>query len=66
MPVITLPDGSKKEYADPVSVGAVAADIGAGLARAALAGRVEAGAVAAPPAGHDSSTQSDAIPLLPR
>ncbi|MCH8958477.1 MAG: threonine--tRNA ligase [Proteobacteria bacterium] len=41
MPVITLPDGSKKEYAEPVSVTAVAADIGAGLARAALAGRVD-------------------------
>jgi len=41
MPVITLPDGSKKEYAEPVSVAAVAADIGAGLARAALAGRVD-------------------------
>ena len=41
MRVITLPDGSKKEYAEPVSVAAVAADIGAGLARAALAGRVD-------------------------
>ena len=41
MQVITLPDGSKKEYAEPVSVTAVAADIGAGLARAALAGRVD-------------------------
>ncbi len=41
MPVITLPDGSKKEYAEPVSVAAVASDIGAGLARAALAGRVD-------------------------
>ncbi|MCH9026776.1 MAG: threonine--tRNA ligase [Proteobacteria bacterium] len=41
MPVITLPDGSKKEYAKPVSVAAAAADIGAGLARAALAGRVD-------------------------
>ncbi|MCZ6715963.1 MAG: threonine--tRNA ligase [Gammaproteobacteria bacterium] len=41
MPVIKLPDGSKKEYAEPVSVAVVASDIGAGLARAALAGRVD-------------------------
>ena len=41
MPVIALPDGSKREYAEPVSVAAVASDIGAGLARAALAGRVD-------------------------
>jgi len=41
MPVITLPDGSRREYAQPVTVAQVAADIGAGLARAALAGRVD-------------------------
>ncbi len=41
MPVLTLPDDSKREYADPVSVADVASDIGAGLARAALAGRVD-------------------------
>jgi threonyl-tRNA synthetase len=40
MPVITLPDGSQRQYAQPLSVGAVAADIGPGLAKAALAGRV--------------------------
>ncbi|MBI5783062.1 MAG: threonine--tRNA ligase, partial [Gammaproteobacteria bacterium] len=40
MPVITLPDGSRREYPKPVTVAEVAADIGAGLARAALAGRV--------------------------
>ncbi len=40
MPVITLPDGSKREFANPVSVFDVAADIGAGLAKAALAGKV--------------------------
>jgi threonyl-tRNA synthetase len=40
MPVITLPDGSQRVFDRPVSVGEVAASIGAGLARAALAGRV--------------------------
>jgi len=40
MPVITLPDGSERSYDRPVSVAEVAADIGQGLARAALAGRV--------------------------
>jgi threonyl-tRNA synthetase len=41
MPVITLPDGSRRSYDHPVTVHAVAADIGAGLARAALAGKVD-------------------------
>ena len=41
MPVITLPDGSRRDYADPVSVADVAASIGSGLAKAALAGRVD-------------------------
>ncbi|MBL8202516.1 MAG: threonine--tRNA ligase [Chromatiales bacterium] len=41
MPVITLPDGSQRAFDRPVSVGEVAASIGAGLARAALAGRVD-------------------------
>jgi threonyl-tRNA synthetase len=41
MPVITLPDGSQRSYAEPVSVEKVAADIGAGLAKAALAGKVD-------------------------
>jgi threonyl-tRNA synthetase len=41
MPVITLPDGSQRTYAEPVSVEKVAADIGAGLAKAALAGKVD-------------------------
>ena len=37
---VTLPDGSKREFNSPVTVGDVAASIGAGLARAALAGKV--------------------------
>ena len=38
---ITLPDGSKREFEGPVTVAQIAASIGAGLARAALAGRVD-------------------------
>ncbi len=38
---ITLPDGSKREYPGPVTVGEVAASIGAGLAKAALAGKID-------------------------
>ena len=41
MPVITLPDGSQRTYAAPVTVAQVATDIGPGLAKAALAGRVD-------------------------
>lgn len=40
MPVITLPDASQRSFDHPVSVFDVAADIGPGLAKAALAGRV--------------------------
>jgi len=41
MPAITLPDGSRREFPHPVTVAEVAADIGPGLARAALAGKVD-------------------------
>ncbi|MGD2074711.1 MAG: threonine--tRNA ligase [Gammaproteobacteria bacterium] len=41
MPVVTLPDGSQRPFDHPVSVGEVAADIGPGLAKAALAGKVD-------------------------
>ena len=41
MPVITLPDGSEKPFDSPVSVHEVAESIGAGLAKAALAGRLD-------------------------
>ncbi len=40
MPVITLPDGSRREFSKPVSIAEIAADIGPGLAKAALAGKV--------------------------
>ena len=38
---ITLPDGSRREFPGPVTVAEVAASIGAGLAKAAIAGRVD-------------------------
>ena len=41
MPIITLPDGSQRSFAQPVSVADIAQSIGAGLARAALAGKVD-------------------------
>ncbi len=41
MPVITLPDGSRREFQNPVTVAEVAANIGPGLAKAALAGKVD-------------------------
>ena len=41
MPVITLPDGSERNFDASISVHDVAADIGAGLAKAALAGVVD-------------------------
>jgi len=41
MIAITLPDGSKREFPGPVTVAEVAASIGAGLAKAALGGKVD-------------------------
>ncbi|MGD8643572.1 MAG: TGS domain-containing protein, partial [Chromatiales bacterium] len=41
MPTVTLPDGSQRAFDAPVSVAEVAADIGPGLAKAAVAGRVD-------------------------
>jgi threonyl-tRNA synthetase len=41
MVTITLPDGSKRQYENPLTVQEVAASIGAGLAKAALAGKVD-------------------------
>ncbi len=40
MPVITLPDGSQRAFSSPVSVFQVAENIGPGLAKAALAGKI--------------------------
>ena len=41
MPTITLPDGSQRAFDRPVTVHEIAANIGAGLAKAALAGKVD-------------------------
>jgi len=41
MPQVTLPDGSHRHFDDPITVANVAASIGAGLAKAALAGKVD-------------------------
>ena len=40
MPVVTLPDGSSRQYDAPLTVADVAQSIGSGLAKAALAGKV--------------------------
>jgi threonyl-tRNA synthetase len=40
MPVITLPDGSKREYPQAITVMEIAQSIGAGLAKATLAGKI--------------------------
>jgi len=45
MPEIKLPDGSRKSFSGPVTVREVAADIGPGLAKAALAGEFDGGLV---------------------
>jgi threonyl-tRNA synthetase len=41
MPQVSLPDGSIRNFASPVTVADVAASIGAGLAKAALAAKVD-------------------------
>ncbi len=41
MPVITLPDGSQRQFANPVTVMQVAEDIGPGLAKATIAGAID-------------------------
>lgn len=40
MPVITLPDGSQRTFDTPVTIAQIAASIGAGLAKAAIAGQI--------------------------
>ena len=45
MPVVTLPDGSNRRYEHSVTVADIAADIGPGLAKAALAGKVNGAVV---------------------
>jgi len=58
MPVITLPDGSQRSYENPVSVADVALDIGPGLAKATIAGRVNDNLVDACDLIHEDSTLS--------
>ena len=41
MPKVTLPDGSSRDYSQAISIIDVASDIGPGLAKAALAGKVD-------------------------
>ncbi len=53
MPRVTLPDGSHREYNQPLTVLDIAADIGPGLARATLGGQIESRLV-------DASTLIDA------
>jgi len=40
MPTITLPDGSQRQFEKPITIAQIAASIGAGLAKAALAGKI--------------------------
>jgi threonyl-tRNA synthetase len=58
MPIITLPDGSQRTYANPVTIAAIAADIGPGLAKAAVAGKVDGKLVdASDPIAGDANIQ---------
>ncbi|MFT5163299.1 MAG: threonyl-tRNA synthetase, partial [Alteromonadaceae bacterium] len=56
MPVITLPDGSQRVFDQAVSVLDVALDIGPGLAKATIAGRVNGQLVDACDLIHDDAT----------
>src|SRR5215204_1037092 len=58
MPVITLPDGSQRTYPQSVTVAKIATDIGAGLAKATVAGKVDGKLVdASDPIDHDARVQ---------
>lgn len=58
MPVITLPDGSQRAFDNAVSVLDVAADIGPGLAKATIAGKINGELVdAVEPIEHDAALQ---------
>ena len=55
---ITLPDGSVRQYESPVTVAQIAASIGAGLAKATVAGKVNGKLVdACDPITEDSTVQ---------
>jgi threonyl-tRNA synthetase len=58
MPVITLPDGSQRSYSETVTTANVAADIGPGLAKAAVAGKIDGKLVdLVDPIDHDAKLQ---------
>ena len=56
MPLITLPDGSQRQFEQAVTVMDVASDIGPGLAKATLAGEVDGHLVDAAHEMADDST----------
>lgn len=56
MPLITLPDGSQRQFEQPVSVLDVANDIGPGLAKATIAGKVDGRLVDACDLIHDDAS----------
>ncbi len=60
MPVITLPDGSQRSFDDAVSTFQVAQDIGPGLAKATIAGRVNGERVDA----HDLITEDASLQII--
>ena len=56
MPIITLPDGNQRQFDNTTSIMEIAADIGPGLAKACIAGRVDGKLVdACDPIDHDAS-----------
>ncbi|WP_416886030.1 threonine--tRNA ligase, partial [Marinospirillum sp.] len=63
MPVITLPDGSQRSFDHPVTVHQVAESIGSGLAKAALAGKVNGELV---DTSHTLSEDSELAIITPR
>ncbi len=60
MPVITLPDGSERKFNNPVSVQDVALDIGTGLAKATIAGKINGNLVDAT----DKIEQDSAVQII--
>ena len=58
MPIITLPDGSQKNFDKPVNTYEIAKSIGSGLAKAALAGKVNDSLLdTCIPINHDAKVQ---------
>ena len=64
MPTVTLPDGSRREFDQPVTIHEVAADIGPGLAKAALAGRLAGELVDTSPVIDPGLLAADLAPFL--